>query len=94
MILPNQSYLLAISALTEFSEGFWWGVIVFLVLGFGFFLLNNTWKKIRAFFQPSQVAVTKPGDSPANRMSGCILTVPKLLFGVAVLTFILWFVFG
>jgi len=65
--------------LNEFSQGFWYGVIVTLVFGVFFYVLGKFWKKIQAFFKPTKVPATNSGASPAKTMNGCIVASPILL---------------
>jgi hypothetical protein len=86
-------FLLSAALLDEFSEGFWYGVIVTLIIGGFIFLLSKFWKSVRRFFTPTRVPATNPGPSPVKNMGGCLVSALFML-GVAVIAaFFIQYVF-
>jgi hypothetical protein len=85
----NSIILLTIAALSDFSKGFWYGVIVTLTLSFIISLVGRYWKKISAIFKATRVPATNPGPSPIQKMGGCILSLAILVLLILVAAVIL-----
>lgn len=89
----NNPIFLLVAALTEFSRGFWYGVVVTLLFGFIVTLLVRFWKKVSIFFKSTRVPATNPGPSPLQRMMGCVMALLIVLILLLIAAYLLGVVF-
>ncbi len=75
----NVKFLLSAAMLDDFSEGFWYGVIVTLISGGFLFVLFKFWKSVTAFFYPDSCTRYKPWPKPCHEYGRlfnlCIINV-------------------
>ena len=89
----NIVLFLSIDTLDDFSEGFWYGVVVTLTLSFIVFVFGRYWKKVMAIFKPTRVPATNPGPSPIQKMMGCVVSLIIVVILVLVTAYLLQFIF-
>lgn len=62
-----------------FLRGFCWALLVAGIVGGVSRAILFRWRKIQAFFKPSQLPATVPGPSGYQRMNGCFTSALGLL---------------
>lgn len=69
----------------DYAAGFFWGLVVAVVIGGASRFILWARGLIRAFFNPTKVPATNPGPSGYSRLKGCVFAVFVLFVTVTVL---------
>lgn len=72
-----------------FRSGFYWGLMVTLVIGLVARQLLYYWNRVLQFFKPTQKPATNPGPSPLSTCMGAILAFLALMIILVIIVLVI-----